>query len=268
MVDAQIEGGSIFEEDEVTQGADAVVAVDAVDIPVLVFPVGCPVEHPLYRTASARTVDTAQAERDRRYWAAQHEAFTFEEAFPALAFGFGRRFLVHPLAASLGVNSSAGDENEAVEASLRGEGREQVERAIDVDISIYLFRGAGGRGGVDNDVEFRGQGGGRQRRGEVGPNRVYVGREGGRVTSEAKDGVTLGGEERAEGGSDVSAPGDQDAHVESLHVYPLFASGRSSDPSVYANIKYRPQRSSSAKPLVKPRSGECRTIVPSALTDI
>jgi hypothetical protein len=147
------------------QSTGAVVAVDAVGVTTWIFFFGRLAERAIYGAGPSRIVDAAEAENGRGKGTAEHDALAFEEAPARVALGFGRRLLVHPLPLSLRVNTGAGDEDEAPEAPLRRESREEVAEAIYVGGSVGLVRGPGRRGGVDEGVEVRGQSVGWQRSG-------------------------------------------------------------------------------------------------------
>jgi hypothetical protein len=170
VVHTEVDRGGVGQEDEVAEGAGAVVAVDAVGVPGLVF-FGRSAERALYRAGPSGPVDTAQAEDGRGEGAAEREAFSFEEAFATSGFGLGRGFLVYPLAVLLGVDAGARNEDEAPEILLRFEGREEVSWALRVGEPVGLVRGATWRGGVDDDVEVGGQG---VRRQGFGVGRAFV----------------------------------------------------------------------------------------------
>jgi hypothetical protein len=125
MVYAKVDRSGLFEEEEVAQGASAVIAVDAVGVSRGNFFVSL-AECALYHAGPARAIGASEAEDGRVEGTIEHGVLTFEEAFAREAVGLGWRLLIHPLTVLLGVDAGAGDEDEAPEVHLRREGREEV----------------------------------------------------------------------------------------------------------------------------------------------
>ncbi len=170
VVDAEVDGAGVLQEQEVPERAGAVVTVDAVGIAGMVFVAGRFVERPFDHAGPAGAVDAAKPQHHGRNGTAEDEALPLEEAKAARAYRSGWGVFVHPLAVLLAVDAGAGDEDEAPKSVPGRQSREEVRRAIYIDGLVGLVGGASGGGCVDDSVEVFGQDVGRHGCGEI---RVY-----------------------------------------------------------------------------------------------
>jgi hypothetical protein len=111
-----------------------------------------------------------------------------------------------------GAPARFGKRREAPHGRRLPEGGEEVARAIHVDEAVRVVRPFARGDGVDGGVEVRGKSVGREGFGKVGADGHYARREVHGAAAEAEDLVVGGGEEEAEGGTDVTAAADQVAH--------------------------------------------------------